>query len=564
MSRRFFDLSAATAFRLISALTGVFCLLAAPDCAAQFEAGDAALSLGRYSSARDEFSKIIVTSDSSTTKFEAFLRMGAAFPGEDEVPKARAQFELALHVAGISEEQVARARLKIAESHGIEMNYDVANAMLVDVFESKAATLESRVSAHLLVAKIFSNYGGVAAWTKVRDACAGVIALDAASDKARLAAHSAIVPALIALREFPKARMSLEILVGAACIPIEERLGFKIELARTLWLERQFSQARSELTQARAMVDEAGMGEERRQAVCAEIQLLVGLSFYDESNLERAQAELMKVLSMPGQDATQKPWREANLRLRLRKLIPADEPELKVFFIGSSHTLLGNVPLLVEQLAASAPKGTPRIVSGDHARMGTGMRAYWMQGDATDTPRGKIAAEPWDAVVVEAFYKTTRADLAEFGDAYAKLARRQGARLVVYESPVLKSLPYPDGFGAFHASNLWLGRQLGVAVAPSVLAWMKFFGDSPTEQRLKELYKDGIHATAKGAYLTSCCLYSALTGLSPEGLWSPSEMSGEEALLFQHLAWHAFLETREAIENPTQSKLGRGESTILE
>ena len=90
---------------------------------------------------------------------------------------------------------------------------------------------------------------------------------------------------------------------------------------------------------------------------------------------------------MPGQTHTQKPWREANLRLRLRNLIPAEEPELKVFFIGSSHTLLGNVPLLVERIAASAPKGTPRIVSGDHARMGTGMRAYWMQGDARDTPR---------------------------------------------------------------------------------------------------------------------------------------------------------------------------------
>ena len=553
MSSLCFDLSAARAVRLISALTGVFCLLAAPDCAAQFEAGDAALSQGRYSSAREEFAKIIATSDSTTNKFEAFLRMGTSFRGEDEVPKARAQFEMALHVVGISEEQVARARVRIAETHVVEMNYDVANALLVDVLESKSVSLESKVNAHLLVGRIFSNYGGVAAWIKVRDACAEVIALDAASEKARLAAHSAIVPALLALREFPKARMSLEILAAEASIPIEERLGFKIELARTLWLERQFSQARSELTQARAMVDEAGLVGERRQAVCAEIQLLVGLTFYDDSNFERAKAELIQVLSMPGQTHTQKPWREANLRLRLRNLIPAEEPELKVFFIGSSHTLLGNVPLLVEQIAASAPKGTPRIVSGDHARMGTGMRTYWMQGDATDTPRGKIAAEPWDAVVVEAFYRTSREDLAEFGDAYAKLARRQGARLVVYESPVLKSLPYPDGFVAFHASNIWLGRRLGVAVAPSVLAWMKFFGDSPEEQRLKELYKDGIHATSKGAYLTSCCLYSALTGLSAEGLWSPSEMSGEEARRFQQMAWHAFVETREAIQNSTQS-----------
>ena len=510
------------------------------------------MSQGRYAEAREAFSKIISAPASSDQKFEALLRMGAAFPNEDEVPKARAQFELALSVAGISGEQIARAQVKIAETHVAEMNYDPANALLEKILGSGDASLESKINARLLVGKIFSNYGSVAAWSKVRDACAEVISMEFAPDKVKLAAHKAIVPALLALREFPRARLSLEILAGNLEMPLGERLDFQVELARTFWLERDFPQARERLSQSLSMVEEARLVGERRQVLLAEIQLLSGLTFYDESDFVRAKSELLKVLSMPGQNSTQKPWREANLRLRLRNLVPAHGTEIKVFFIGSSHTLLGNVPLLVEQLAASAPEGAPRIVSGDHARMGTGMRAFWMQGDEPDTPRGKIAAEPWDAVVVETFYRMTREDLAEYGDAYSNLVRDHGARLVLYESPASKSLPYPSGLADFHASNIWLGTRLGAAVAPSVHAWMKFFGDSPSEDRLKELYKDGIHATAKGAYLTSCCIYSALTGLSPQGLWAPMELDPEEVRLLQQFAWRAFLETKDSIQNQSR------------
>jgi tetratricopeptide (TPR) repeat protein len=549
MTSRLLSFFCAPAFFCILSALGIVCLTAAPDVTARFGLGDTALSEGRYVEAREAFSKIIAAPVSGEQKFEALLRMGAAFPGEEELPKARAQFELALNVDGISGEQIARAQVKIAETHVAEMNYDPANALIEKVLGSADASIESKINARLLVGKIFSNYGSVAAWTKVRDACAEVIETALAPENAKIAAHKAIVPALIALREFSVARRSLEALVGSMRIPVGERVDFQVELARTLWLERNFSQARERLNQALFMVEEARIAGERRQALLAEIQLLVGLTFYDELNFEQAKIELLKVLSMPGQNPTQKPWREANLRLRLRNLIPAQKPEIKVFFIGSSHTLLGNVPLLVEQIAASAPEGSPRIVSGDHARMGTGMRAFWMQGDEPDTPRGKIAAEPWDAVVVETFYRMTREDLAEYGDAYSSLVRKQGARLILYESPASKSLPYPTGLAAFHASNIWLASRLKAAVAPSVHAWMKFFGDSPSENRLRELYKDGIHATAKGAYLTSCCLYSALTGLSPEGLWVPMDLDPEEGRLLQQFAWLAFSETKDSIQH---------------
>ena len=143
--------------------------MASTDATTRFASGDAALSQGRYEDARREFSRIITGPSETSAKFEAFLRMGLSFPAEDEVPKARAQFEQALKVEGISGEQIARVEVKIGETHVKEMNYDVANALLEKVLVSDAASLEPKSEARRLIGKIFSNYGRVAAWTKVRD-----------------------------------------------------------------------------------------------------------------------------------------------------------------------------------------------------------------------------------------------------------------------------------------------------------------------------------------------------------------------------------------------------------
>ena len=60
------------------------------------------------------------------------------------------------------------------------------------------------------------------------------------------------------------------------------------------------------------------------------------------------------------------------------------------------------------------------------------------------------------------------------------------------------------------------------------------------------LYADWIHASLKGAYLTACCVYSALTNRSPAGLAYPEGVSSEEAMLFQKIAWNSFEETEAA------------------
>ena len=80
-------------------------------------------------------------------------------------------------------------------------------------------------------------------------------------------------------------------------------------------------------------------------------------------------------------------------------------------------------------------------------------------------------------------------------------------------------------------------------MGPSVLAWMRYLGPKPKAEQFGVVYADWIHASPRGAYITACCLYAALTGCSPVGLYHPTDISPAEAKAFQVIAWEAFLET---------------------
>jgi hypothetical protein len=215
--------------------------------------------------------------------------------------------------------------------------------------------------------------------------------------------------------------------------------------------------------------------------------------------------------------------------------------------VGSSLTIRGNIPYLIEQLAASAPDGAPRICAGEHVRMGTGMRTFWAEGEAPDTVRHKIRFEPWDVVVVESFYRMLESDLQQFGGLYADLVRQRGARMVVYETPAARTVPYPSGFDAVHAANVRVGARLGASVAAGLLAWTRVLGPSPGPSDFNRLYSDSLHATLRGAYVSACSVYSAVTGASPVGLFHPEGINASEARVFQEAAWDAYQRTRAQI-----------------
>ena len=456
---------------------------------------------------------------------------------------ARAALEQALSLTQGHPEVRSQILLRLASSYMDDADASSAIPVLQSVLNNPETLEDTKAAAYLLTAKIYSDYGDPSSWVKARDASLQALTLPHISDASRTAAREALVPALLYLGENTLARKELEVLTVADTLSTRTRVSHLLGLARVLLLEAAYPEARNALDQALTLLGEATQPSDNAAETFAEIQLLRGISFFEEGDAPRAQEELQRVIGMPGQSSSSAQTRAALLRLSLRKWLPTEAPVLNVLFIGSSHTIRGNIPLLVEQLAASAPSGTPRVRAGEHVRTGTGMRAFWEEGDARHTARGEIAAEPWDAVVVETFFRNDRETLEYYTQKYTGLVRSKSARLIVYESPVAKATPYPEGFAAFHAENIRLGKILHVPLAPSVHAWMQFLGENPAPEKLNVLYADWIHASVKGAYLNACCIYSALTHRSAEGLAHPKELTDEEAMLFQKLAWSSFCDT---------------------
>ena len=446
-------------------------------------------------------------------------------------------------------EQRSRAFLKQASEAQDNGDIALARTLLERVYVDKKTPEPTRAAAYLMAARGYNEDGHPASWAKARDACLGVLELERAEDSLRTEARELMVPALLNLGKFVEAKRELEVLVSNGMLPELRVAGHLIRLARNLILERSYEEGWGALERAGRILETAAQVDQRVLEELAEVELLRGICFAEGGDMWRAKAVFEGVPLMAGQAVSSSQTREARLRLGQLKMTPEDGPVLHVLFIGSSHTLRGNVPYLVEQLAESATAGVPRVRAGEYVRTGTGMRAFWEEGDNRFTARGRIAAAPWDVVVVETFFRNDPQTMESYARKYASLVAERGARLVVYETPVAKEAGYPEVFAAFHAENVRLGGVLSaVRIAPSVRAWMQFLGEHPSPQEMSRLYADWIHATLEGAYLTACCIYAALTGASPVGLAHPEEIRDEEATTFQKIAWDAFVETRAAVE----------------
>jgi tetratricopeptide (TPR) repeat protein len=497
-------------------------------------------------------------------KAAALIDLGGTYASEKNHAAARAEFEKALATPGLAPDQAGRALLQLADGYAREYKWQPAQAALEKAMALRGVSNAVKIDAHIAAGGIFEKYGD---WPKVKGAYSEALKFTDMAPERKAAARRAMAKALVNLKEYAAARAVMRELLVAETAPTDavhqtiprtvlkeyvagkispdtERAMIQMSLAKTLHDEGGFAEARSEFAKAQAM-------PKLTDALKAEIQLYIGLSYYDAKDYERAKPELAKVLAMPGA-GTRPAWdggrigyvpaREAMLRLHLRNLVAEDRKVLKVLFIGSSHTLRGDIPELVAKLAASAPADRPRIIAGDYVRMGTTIKTFWNAGDTPDTARGVIAAEPWDAVVFETFYNMQADELLKYGTLFADLIRARKAAPVIYESPIAMASAYPAVFQKFHDDNLALVKALRTPAAPSVAAWMRYLGPTPTPERFSAVYADWIHATPAGAYMSACCIYSALTGYSPVGLAHPN-LSADEASVLQQAAWQAFQET---------------------
>lgn len=508
-----------------------------------YRAGQDFAKSGKLAEARKQFVSALDLATTGSEKASALVGIGETYDSEQNTAAARAEFEKALAVTGITPDQAGQTLLFIADGYGREYKWQPANAALEKVLAMNGVSNDIQIKAHLAVGLIFENYGD---WTRVKAANVEALKTPGIDRKQKTLARKPLAKALVNLRQYAESRSVMKELLADETLPSAFRATTQTSVGKTLLYERSYAEARMEFGKTLAMPDVS-------ESLQAEIQLHIGLSYYEAQDYEHAKPELMKVLEMPGA-SVRPPWdggrvgyaprREAILRLRLRSLIPDDDGQkvLKVLFIGSSHTFRGDVPEMVTQLAASAPADRPRIIAGDFIRMGTTINTFWNAGDTPDTARGVIAAEPWDAVVFETFYTMNRDDLLKYGTLFADLIRRQNAQPALYESPIAQASAYPDAYQQFHDANVTLAKVLKAPVAPSVQAWMQYLGPKPTAGQFGAVYADWIHATPQGAYMTACCIYSALTGFSPVGLDHPG-IPEADAKLLQQAAWTAFLES---------------------
>lgn len=227
----------------------------------------------------------------------------------------------------------------------------------------------------------------------------------------------------------------------------------------------------------------------------------------------------------------------------------ADEPPkpLSVLLIGNSQcpTIVNNQ--LLEKLAASDKGGRP-IKVGGCIKGGASLRSHWDAGTGEGTARAMIAGGSWDYVVLQDIYHVQEPAFQPYARQFHALIKETGAKTVLFGTASILS-DYPKGFERQHGLHFAMGQELGVPIVDASYAYIRYFGDKPSTERLESLFaKDRAHPGLWGSYLYSCMIYSAMTERSPIGLPAPEAIPADVAKKLQESAWAQHQETVAALK----------------
>lgn len=220
---------------------------------------------------------------------------------------------------------------------------------------------------------------------------------------------------------------------------------------------------------------------------------------------------------------------------------------LRVLLIGNSQCPTIVKSQLLETLAASDKGGRP-IQVGGCIKGGASLRSHWDAGTGEGTARAMIAGGAWDVVVLQDIYFVQEADFQPFARQFHALIRESGSKTLLFGTASILS-DYPKGFERQHGLHLAMGRELGVPIVDASQAYIRYFGDDPSTERMESLFaKDRAHPGLRGSYLYSCMIYGALTGRSPVGLAAPEAIPADVAKTLQETAWTQHQETAAALK----------------
>jgi len=212
--------------------------------------------------------------------------------------------------------------------------------------------------------------------------------------------------------------------------------------------------------------------------------------------------------------------------------------ELRVLFIGNSHTYLNYMPQMLVALVEAEDRGLGLSVDQCTGE-GASLEWHWKNPPSRDA----IKATRWDYVVLQ----DRSGGPLEEPDSFVRHAglldaeiRKQDARTIFYMTWANRTRPGSQAMLADAYSKMAL--ECGAALAPVGLAWEAIHR---IDTGLELYHTDGRHANPIGSYLTACVFYSVLYNNSPKGLPGTFSFKGEkrldlgneQALILQKVAW---------------------------
>lgn len=225
-------------------------------------------------------------------------------------------------------------------------------------------------------------------------------------------------------------------------------------------------------------------------------------------------------------------------------------PALHVLFIGNSYTSTGDLPGLVQKLAAGPDQaqaiGVDSITPG-----GVTFSDHWMSTGAV----ARIDTGGFSHVVLQDQSVDPVGDPASFqtyGMQLAAEAQQHGAQVVLYETWARQTgdALYAEAWSGGDPKTLQqrlrdayasLAKLTGASVAPVGDAWETSLATQPSIQLFQA---DGSHPTEAGTYLAACVFYATLTGRSPVGITTrPASVTAVTAAALAKIAAKAVLGT---------------------
>lgn len=222
---------------------------------------------------------------------------------------------------------------------------------------------------------------------------------------------------------------------------------------------------------------------------------------------------------------------------------PKESPKtLKVLLVGNSQcpTIVANQ--LLEKLAAS-DKGSPSIKVGGSIKGGASLKSHWEAGIAKGSAREMIGSGNWDFIVLQDIYNVQEPAFQPYARLFNDLIKKTGKQTILFGTASILS-DFPKGFERQHRLHFNMGKELGVPIVDSSEAYIKYFGASPSKEKMESLFaKDKAHPGLWGSYLYSCGIYSVLTGRTPIGLAFPESIPADIAKNIQETSWAQYQET---------------------